>query len=212
MKKISIEQVYELQKLCKPLYNNIHLKNVFKKYPQRIKGARFAFLCPGAIKTVMYLQSNSNKIDKKLLDNILLLTNFLFFIEIYVIYKDYINEKVYNKIKSILKNNSCEISITITNEITILFEKLSKKIKNNLPDNFYHNRHNTLICSNSKIVKNASILLLKSIYGTAESFENKDNTSKCLGKRNGVSGCRNCCKNKYNSGKYISCVDSCMDF
>ena len=130
--------------------------------------------------------------------------------EIFVIYEEYINKEVYKRIKAIVRNKSCEISNVIKDEINILFNKLPKRILNNLPDRYYHKRHNMLICSNIKTIGNASILLLKSIYGNAENFENKNKNNNdknvCLGKRNGVSGCRNCCK-KHSSGNYSSCVD-----
>jgi hypothetical protein len=209
MKKVTIEEVYEIENKCKPLYKYINMKNVFKKYPQRIKGVRFAFLCPMAIKTIEYLHDNSSKIDENILNNILLLTNFQFFIEIFVIYKDYIDEEIYRNIRSILKNKSCEISKTIKNEITNLFINLPLNIQNNLPDDSYQKRHNLLICSKNKELADERIQLLKSIYGNVESFNNAH--SKCFGKRDGVSGCRNCCMNYY-SGNYSKCVNSCMDF
>ena len=49
-----------------------------------------------------------------------------------------------------------------------------------------------------------------SIYGSVEAFNNHG-YSGCHGRRNGVSGCRNCCRDKYSS-KYQSCVSECMDF
>ena len=56
------------------------------------------------------------------------------------------------------------------------------------------------------------ILILLYYVFPFETFNEKNNYSKCLGKRNGVSGCRDCCKNKYNSNEYNKCVNSCMDF
>ena len=135
-----------------------------------------------------------------------------FFVEIFVIYKEYIDEEIYNQIRQILKNKSCEISKTITNEITFLFGALPNEIKNNLPDDFYHIRHNTLICSKNKELANERIILLKSIYGSVEGFNNRNNNySQCLGKRDGISGCRDCC-NSYFAGNYRNCVNACMDF
>lgn len=212
MKKVNIEQVYEYQKKLKSLYKDIKLKNLFKKYPKKVQGLTFGYICPGAMKTIEYLNNNSSKIDNTLLNQLKLLTDFQFFIEIFVIYKNYIDEDIYNEIRKVIKNKSCEISKTITNEITILFGKLPSNIKKSLPDDFYHIRHNTLICSKNKELANERITLLKSIYGSVEAFNNRnDNYSKCLGKRNGVSGCRDCC-NSYFSDDYRSCVNSCMDF
>lgn len=213
MKKISIENVYELQKKCKPLYKSIELRNLFKKYPKKVSGLNFGYICPGAMKTIQYLNKNSTSFNKDLLKKIALLTDFQFFVEIFVIYKDYIDEETRGNMRIILKNKSCEISKTITNEITILIGQLPKNIKNNLPDDFYHIRHNTLICSKNKELANERIELLKSIYGTVESFNNRNNTHiKCLGKRDGVSGCRDCCNSYFTGGNYSSCVKSCMDF
>lgn len=48
------------------------------------------------------------------------------------------------------------------------------------------------------------ILLLKKYYNK-ELFINK-----CLNKRDGVSGCRDCCKNLYKN-KYDLCVNKCMN-
>ena len=212
MKAVNIDQVYEYQKKSKHLYKDIKLKNLFKKYPKKIQGLTFGYICPGAMKTIEYLNNNSKKIDYELLKNLKLLTDFQFFIEIFVIYKNYIDEDIYNEIRKIIKNKSCEISKTITNEITILFGKLPLKIKKNLPDDFYHIRHNTLICSKNKELANERIVLLKSLYGNVENFNNRNNNySQCLGKRDGVSGCRDCC-NSYFSENYRNCVNTCMDF
>lgn len=212
MKTINIEQVNEYQKKLKKFYKNIKLKNLFKKYPKKVQGLTFGYICPGAMKTIEYLNNHSSKINKELLNKLKLLTDFQFFIEIFVIYKNYIDEDIYNEIRKVIKNKSCEISKTITNEITILFGKLPSKIKKDLPDDFYHIRHNALICSKNKELANKRITLLKSIYGSVESFNNRNNNySECLGKRNGVSGCRNCC-NSYFTDNYRSCVNSCMDF
>jgi len=212
MKKVSIEQVLEYQKKSKTLYKSIELKNLFKKYPKKVSGLSFGYICPGAMKTIEYLNNNSSKINKDLLNKIVLLTDFQFFVEIFVIYKEYIDEEIYDQIRQILKNKSCEISKTITNEITFLFGALPKEIKNNLPDDFYHIRHNTLICSKNKELANERIMLLKSIYGSVEGFNNRNNNySQCLGKRDGISGCRDCC-NSYFADNYRNCVNACMDF
>ena len=211
--RIDIEKVYILQNKSKPYYKDIKLKNLFKKYPKKVSGLTFGYVCPGAMKTVEYLNKHINKMNKeqkKNVSTIKLLTDYQFFIEIIVIYKDYIDEEIYREVKKILKNNSCNISKIITEEITRLFGELPENIRKNLPDNFYHIRHNTLICSKNKELAKQRIDLLKSIYGSVEQFTNK-NYSKCIGKRNGVSGCRDCC-NHYFENNYNSCVNSCMDF
>ena len=36
---------------------------------------------------------------------------------------------------------------------------------------------------------------------------------KCLGKRDGVSGCRDCCRENFGSGQdYNTCVNNCMRY
>ena len=207
---ISIKDVLDLQEKSYHLYKEVVLKNLFEKFPKKAKGLTFGYICPGAIKTIKYLNQNEKLIDKKILDEIIKLTDFQFFIEIFVIYKDYLDDELLLKIKKIIKNKSCDISKVITKRITYLFGKLPKNIKDNLPDNFYHIRHNTLICSKNIELANERIELLKSIYGTSEGFNNTQYV-KCLNARDGVSGCRTCCKKNY-SKNYSMCVSKCMDF
>mgnify|MGYP001448030996 CR=1 FL=1 len=52
-----------------------------------------------------------------------------------------------------------------------------------------------------------AFILLKKIKGIYEGFE----SSQCLGKRDGVSGCRDCCRNKYPEN-YENCVNLCMNY
>ena len=212
------EKVNLVIKQVKPLYKDIKLHNLFKKYPKQVKGLRFGYICPGAMKTIDFLNSkdsntknsNSKKLSP-LVINIKKLTDFQFFIEIYVIYKDYLDESLKRDITKILKNNACNMSTFITKEITRLLGELPSKIKENLPDDFYHIRHNTLICSKNKTLAQERISLLKSIYGTTESFNNRDNTTQCLGKKDGISGCRDCC-NHFFSNNINGCVKGCMNF
>ena len=196
---LNIEDVYELEIKSRRLYSFIDLKDVFKKYPKKVEGLEFGYICPGAMKTIEFLNNQNTPSD--ILKKIKILTDFQFFVEIYQIYYKYLDIKVYNEIQKIIKDNSCMISQIITNEITILFGKLPQNIKLNIPDDFYHIRHNTLICSNSKTLANQRIKLLQSIY---EKF-----TSECLGARDGISGCRDCCR-RFN--KYDSCVNDCMNY
>lgn len=215
---MDIDKVNLLIKQSKPLYKDIKLHNLFKKYPKQVKGLRFGYICPGAMKTIYFLNSkasntknsNSKKINT-LVKEIKKLSDFQFFIEIYVIYKDYLDESLKRDITKILKNNACNMSTFITKEITRLLGELPSKIKENLPDDFYHIRHNTLICSKNKTLAQERISLLKSIYGTTESFNNRDNTTQCLGKKDGISGCRDCC-NHFFSNNINGCVKGCMNF
>ena len=212
------DKVNMVIKQVKPLYKDIKLHNLFKKYPKQVKGLRFGYICPGAMKTIYFLNSkasntknsNSKKINT-LVKEIKKLSDFQFFIEIYVIYKDYLDESLKRDITKILKNNACNMSTFITKEITRLLGELPSKIKENLPDDFYHIRHNTLICSKNKTLAQERISLLKSIYGTTESFNNRDNTTQCLGKKDGISGCRDCC-NHFFSNNTHGCVKGCMNF
>ena len=54
---IKISTVYELERQSRPLYKQVKLKNLFKKYPEKIKGLRFGYICPGAMKTIDYLNT-----------------------------------------------------------------------------------------------------------------------------------------------------------
>ena len=211
---ITLEKVYELEKKSRKIYKKVKLTNLFKDIPKQ-EGLRFGYICPGAMKTVDFLNNylkkdnKSNKELKKLVKQIQLLTDFLFFVEIYQIYREYIDEEVVKEMKSIIKNNGCKISKIITDEISSLFAKLPDNLSKNLPDNFYHIRHNTLICSNDKVLAQSRIDLLKSIYGTKEDFNTQYHA--CIGKRNGVSGCRDCC-NAHFSNNVSTCINTCMEF
>ncbi len=213
--EMNIETVYNLERESRPIYKYIKLKNLFKKYPEAVKGLKFGYICPGAMKTVEYLnkaleRKTATKTQAEVTRKIRILTDFQFFVEIYQIYREYLDEKVRMEMMKLIKNNGCKISKTITNEITRLFGELPKRVRENIPDDFYHIRHNTLVCSKSKTLAKERIELLKSIYGSVETFSNHG-FSGCHGRRDGVSGCRSCCQNKYSS-EYQSCVSECMDF
>ena len=47
----------------------------------------FGFICPGAIKTLKYLEKNKSKIKKGIFEKLVALTDLLFFIEIIFIYQ-----------------------------------------------------------------------------------------------------------------------------
>ena len=63
------------------------------------------------------------------------------------------------------------------------------------------------------MIKNIIFLFLIVIFTYLYSFniEKFYNYKKCLGKRDGVSGCRTCCNNLY-SNNYTKCVQSCMNY
>jgi hypothetical protein len=180
-------------------------KNLFKHIPSKKNSLLFGFICPGAIKTIDYLEKY--KKQRKIVDLIKRVTDALFFLEIIVIYKDYINKSTHDKVKRKIKTHHCDISKEFIDSITFLFNLLPKYISKNMPDNFYHIRHHTLICSNDKKLALERIKLLQNIY--SESVE--EFTTMCNGYRDGVSGCRKCCKKKIPN-KYDACVSNCMNY
>ena len=199
---------------------NIKTKNLFNTYPEQENNLKFGYICPGATKTVEFLNKSIKlNSDIKIKNEIKKLTDLQFFIEIIVIYNNYITDKkLLDTLKNILDNKGCEISTQITNKITNLMAELSPEIKDNIPDNFYHIRHNTLICSRDKKLAEQRIQLLKNLYknqninqSKIENFANNNNYKGCLGMRDGVSGCRDCCSIKYNQN-YSNCVNSCMEY
>ena len=197
-----MDKLLSIEKDSKKLYKEIKLNNIFKKYPKKVKGLRFGYICPGAMKTIAFLNKNST-VQHDVLKSIKLLTDLQFFVEIYVVYKDYLEPKLVSKMKIIIGKKSCSISMQITEQITRLFGQLPDKVRLNLPDDFYHIRHNTLICSRSKKLAKQRIKLLKTLYQSKK--------KSCLGRRNGVSGCRDCCKTK-KIKKYNNCVRECMEY
>ena len=197
---MDIDKVYTLQKQSQTLYSQVKLKN-FLKNTKKDKYLRFGFICPGAVGTIKYLSSKKS-VNPEILTKIKKLTDFQFFVEIYQIYKEFLDPIVYNKMKKILGRKSCAISSVITDEITNLFSQLNKNIQKNIPDNFYHIRHNTLICSKDKDLVKKRIEILRNMEGF---------TSGCLGRRDGVSGCRTCCSNNYPDN-YNLCVTNCMKY
>ena len=91
-----MEQIVLLQKKSKPLYKEIKLNHLFKKYPKNVKGLTFGYICPGAMKTVEFLNSKS-AVKPETLRKIKMLTDFQFFVEIYQIYREYLDEEVKRK-------------------------------------------------------------------------------------------------------------------
>jgi len=248
-KKKVIKSIYLEEEKYKIYYPNIILKNFFSKISEEgylmdnsDSPLNFGYICPGAISTINYLEeikNNYNKINIKVVENINKikdLTDFQFFIEIIAIYNQYLDKDIYYKIKNKLEGNECKLSKLITSEITRLFNSLPKNIRKNIPDNFYHVRHNTLICSNDKNLALERIKLIKNIYknnknnknhkndnnnkdnrkdygkdeGKDEGKENFKNIDICEGKRDGVSGCRDCCS-IFQGNDYLNCVNNCMN-
>lgn len=54
------------------------------------------------------------------------------------------------------------------------------------------------------------ILIIIICFILSIKFLNENFIEECLGKRDGVSGCRNCCK-KYRNN-YNNCVNNCMNY
>ena len=197
----------------KPYYNKIKVE-VFDTLPKDKSGLQFGYICPGAVKTIEYLnQFVRSQEDIKVTKEIMKLTDLQFFIEIIVVYSDYIvTTDRLKEVNQILNNQSCNISEKITEKITNLFSRLSTEVRYEIPDDFYHIRHNTLICSNDPFLAKERIRLLKSMYNKKENFNNYNyKSSSCLGKRNGVSGCRDCCS-KVDDTDYQTCVSACMSY
>ena len=165
-KKKNVRLKYmDIIKSIENLYPQVKLKSPFNKQTNDKSGLSFGYICPGAIKTITYLnQKSKTDKSKKITNEIKRLTDALFFIEIIIIYQNYINKKVYNDAKKIIGNNGCLLSNKITQKISDLFSQYPKVIKTNMPDDFYHIRHNTLICSNNRKLAEERINLLKSIY------------------------------------------------
>ena len=164
-KNVSLKYMDETITKLENLYTQVNLKSPFKTQSNDKSGLIFGYICPGAIKTITYLnQKSKTPKSKKLTNEIKRLTDALFFIEIIIIYQDYISKKLYKDAKKIIGNNGCVLSNKITQKISDLFSQYPKLIKTNMPDDFYHIRHNTLICSNNRKLAEERINLLKSIY------------------------------------------------
>ena len=188
-------------------FYDMKLENLFENYPYQENGLVFGYICPGAMKTIEHLNLKSNsKEDKEITQKIKRLTDFQFLIEIAVIYKDYIkNKSTLKELEKLLNGKHCEYSKEITKEITSLLSKLSNTARVNIPDDFYHIRHNTLICSDDQKLANERINLMKSMYGKKIIGEKVDQL--CEGRRDGKSGCQDCCRDKED---YDKCLDFCM--
>ena len=110
--------------------------------------------------------------------------------------------------KLLIGKKSCHIAKIMTDHLSKYFSRFPKKISQNLPDNFYHLRHKTLICSNDKKMVEERIKMLKKIY---EGFA-KDLTI-CNGKRDGFLGVEIVVSENFGNGQdYYTCVNNCMNY
>lgn len=164
-KNISIKYMNNTINKLETLYSQVKLESPFEKQENDKSGLNFGYICPGAIKTLTYLNKESKNNKTKLLtQEVKKYTDAQFFIEIIIIYQNYITKKLDKDARKIIGNNGCILSNKITQKISDLFSKYPKSIKTNMPDDFYHIRHNTLICSNNRKLAEERINLLKSIY------------------------------------------------
>ena len=200
------KNIYHIEIDFRKEYKKVKLMNFFKNniMPTNETKLKFGFVCPGAIKTLDYLRKNSRQ--KVIVNKIRKLTDLLFFIEIIVIYNKYLEKEFYYSLKKKLSLKECYISNKITSEITNLFNQLTNDIQINIPDNFYHIRHNTIICSKDKNIAKQRVKLIKGLI--TENFQDID---ICKNKKDGVSGCRDCCS-RFTKKKYNRCINKCMDF
>lgn len=203
------KEIYLLN-LFEPRYKELKVKELFEKEQKKNNILKFGYICPGATKTLKFIKKNiKSDSTQKIFEKIRRFTDGLFFVELIALYSKYIDKKFVKEMNDLMSNKSCVIAKAFTKVISEQFEKLPKYISQNLPDDFYHLRHKTLVCSNDKKMVEDRIKMLKKIY---EKFTNLSKNI-CDGKRDGVSGCRDCCKKYFGSGAdYIDCVDKCMKY
>lgn len=203
--------IFEFEKNYKMIDNSILQQKLFNK--KQKKGIlNFGYICPGAVKTLNYIKKNISNIEhqRTLFQKIKRLTDALFFLELIILYKKYLNNKLVRDMNLLINNNSCLIAKIMTGHLTKYFSRLPKKISKNIPDNFYHLRHKTLICSNDEKMVEERIKMLRKIY---EGYQNSKDLAICNGRRDGVSGCRDCCRENFGSGQdYNTCVNNCMRY
>lgn len=203
------KEIYLLN-LFEPRYKELKVKELFEKEQKKNNILKFGYICPGATKTLKFIKKNiKSDSTQKIFEKIKRFTDGLFFVELIALYSKYIDKKFVKEMNDLMSNKSCVIAKAFTKVISEQFEKLPKYISQNLPDNFYHLRHKTLVCSNDKKMVEDRIKMLKKIY---EKFTNLSKNI-CDGKRDGVSGCRDCCKKYFSSREdYLDCVDKCMKY
>ena len=194
-------------------YKDLKLKKLFIKQQKKKDILKFGFICPGASKTIKFI-SKSIKTDshKKIFDKVKKYTDALFFIEIIALYTEYVDKNIVKYIDNFTNKKYCLLAKSLTKLISYQFEKFPKYISKNLPDDFYHLRHKTLICRNDKKMVKERISMLKKIYEKHTNITKLNkNINICDGKRDGVAGCRTCCRENFgNSNEYSLCVSSCM--
>ena len=203
------KEIYLLN-LFEPRYKELKVKELFEKEQKKNNILKFGYICPGATKTLKFIKKNiKSDSTQKIFEKIRRFTDGLFFVELIALYSKYIDKKFVKEMNDLMNNKSCVIAKAFTKVISEQFEKLPKYISQNLPDDFYHLRHKTLVCSNDKKMVEDRIKMLEKIY---EKFTNISK-NVCDGKRDGVSGCRDCCKKYFGSGPdYLDCVDRCMKY
>ena len=207
------EKLNYLINIFEDKYQDLKVKNLFENVQKKKDLLRFGFICPGASKNTKFISDNIKTDNhRRIFNKIIKYTDALFFIEIIALYTDYVDIEIVDYIKNFTNGKYCLIAKALTKLISKQFEKLPKYISQNLPDDFYHLRHKTLICSNDKKLVKERIKMLQKIYKKYKSIE-KFSHNVCDGKRDGVAGCRTCCREKFGSGKdYQLCVSSCMNY
>ena len=110
--------------------------------------------------------------------------------------------------KNYFELNYC-ISISTLSEFS-----LSNTVRVNIPDDFYHIRHNTLICSDDQKLADERINLLLSMYGKKKEKKKVDELCEYIvhsdrrqAFRFGKSGCEDCCRDKED---HAACLAFCM--
>ena len=75
------KDIFKIEAKYSKIYHKIKMQHLFDKYPGGNDGLIFGYICPGAMKTIEYLnKSEGNKKDKLLVDKIKKLTDLQFFI------------------------------------------------------------------------------------------------------------------------------------
>ena len=207
---VLLDNSIKILNIFESYYKNLKVKNLFVIQQNKKSLLRYGFICPGALKTIEFLNKNKQKFNNDIYEKIRSFTDGLFFLELIVLYSKYINKDLVDIIKGIIGDKHCVIAKAFVKIISEEFTKLPKSIFQSLPDDFYHLRHKTLICSNDEKMVEERIKMLNKFY--KEKYTNlTKNINICDGKRDGVSGCRDCCRKHFgNTSKYNKCVDSCM--
>ena len=62
--------IYKLEKTYRSYYSKIKMQDLFDKYPKSLQGLTFGYICPGAMKTIDYL-NNNDRMMRNVLGNII---------------------------------------------------------------------------------------------------------------------------------------------